>query len=83
MSIAKKTSGLALATAAAALLSIAPMTGMADGAKVKCVGGNACKGQSACATATTGCNGQNSCKGHGWTKVSAEECKAAGGTTEG
>ena len=35
-------------------------------AKVKCMGGNACKGKGACATGDHSCAGQNSCKGKGW-----------------
>lgn len=49
-------------------------------AKVKCSGINACKGKSACATATSACSGQNSCKGKGWIYVpSKEECDSKGG----
>lgn len=42
--------------------------------KVKCVGTNSCKGQSACHTATSKCGGQNSCKGKGWEYLSKAEC---------
>ena len=84
MNHAKKLSGIALASASAALL----VTGMSvtsfahagkKVAEVKCSGINSCKGKSACATATTACAGANSCKGKGWIKVSAKECKAKGG----
>jgi len=48
--------------------------------QVKCVGGNSCKGKSACQTAQTGCQGQNACKGKGWVMTpTAKECIAAGG----
>ncbi len=59
-----------------------PLIAQADakGGKVKCEGGNACKGKSACKTATSGCSGQNSCKGKGWIETKDEaECKKMGG----
>ena len=79
--------GFALAATAAALFATAPLTTMAGGheageAQGKCVGGNACKGQSACATASTGCQGQNACKGQGFTKTTKAECEEAGGEFE-
>jgi hypothetical protein len=50
----------------------------ADG--VKCGGTNACKGQSACKSATNSCKGQNACKGQGWTESGTSlECGAKGG----
>ena len=49
-------------------------------ASVKCVGGNACKGQSLCQSANSGCKGQNACKGKGYVMTpTAKECVAAGG----
>jgi hypothetical protein len=49
-------------------------------AKVKCVGGNDCKGKSACKTATSAGPGQNSCSGKGLAMTSSEqECKDKGG----
>ena len=48
----------------------------ADAAKVKCEGANACKGKSACHTATSGCQGQNSCKGKGYLMLTKAECDA-------
>src|SRR6266436_7618369 len=50
--------------------------------QIKCVGGNACKGQSACKTATSGsdCKGKNSCKGKGYViTADAKSCEAKGG----
>jgi uncharacterized membrane protein len=48
--------------------------------QVKCVGGNACKGQSLCQSAESGCKGQNACKGKGYVMMpTAKECIAAGG----
>jgi len=84
MNTAKKLSGVALAAAAAAVFATAPITASAGGHKAgKCIGGNSCKGTSACATATTSCAGQNSCKGHGWVKMTKSDCDAAGGKFEG
>ncbi len=51
--------------------------------QIKCMGGNSCKGQSACKTASSSCQGQNSCKGKGFVMTSSiKECKAAGGKPE-
>lgn len=48
---------------------------------VKCLGINACKGQSQCGVeGAHGCAGQNACKGKGWIKVAAKECTDQGGT---
>ena len=47
---------------------------------VKCHGTNACKGQSACKSATNACKGLNACKGQGFTEQkSSADCTAAGG----
>ncbi|WP_198414841.1 BufA2 family periplasmic bufferin-type metallophore [Piscinibacter terrae] len=77
-------SGVALASAAAALFavtaSVSTQVQAADEATVKCAGVNTCKGTSECATAKSGCKGQNGCKGQGWVSKTATECKAAGGT---
>lgn len=80
-----KTSGALLATAAAALLlsgAVAPLTAQAEDAKVQCLGVNACKGQSDCATANNGCKGQNACKGQGVKAMTEVDCKDAGGTVK-
>ncbi len=76
-----------IASAAAALFALgAAGTAAADEhggtseGKVKCDGGNACKGQGECHTASHDCGGQNSCKGKGWVYLTPEECEAAGGT---
>ena len=75
----KSLSSLSLAAAAALLFNAAPLAtaNAADAAKMKCEGANACKGQSACHTATSGCQGQNSCKGKGYLMLSKAECDAA------
>ncbi len=76
-----KLSGLALATAAAALFSFVSVANAGEGAaegKVKCEGVNACKGTSACKTANNACKGQNSCKGMGFSETATQaECDAA------
>ena len=83
MNTAKKISGFALAAAAATMFAVAPMNASAAGHKAaKCVGGNSCKGTSACATATSSCAGQNSCKGQGWVKSTKADCEKNGGTYE-
>lgn len=45
------------------------------GEKVKCLGGNACKGQGQCATDSHACAGQNSCAGQGWVLLTTAECQ--------
>jgi len=76
-------SGVAIATAAAALFStglLATSTVQAADAGVKCSGTNSCKGTSECKTASSSCKGQNSCKGQGWvSSKSTKECTDAGG----
>jgi hypothetical protein len=52
----------------------------ATAAQVKCVGGNSCKGQSACKSAQSDCKGQNACKGKGYVMTPGnKECVKAGG----
>ena len=81
-----KITGAMLATAVA-LVFAGNAVYAADGtdsnaasSSVKCVGGNACKGQSLCQSANSGCKGQNACKGKGYVMtLSTKECVAAGG----
>jgi hypothetical protein len=76
----KNTSGVAIATAAAMLFGtgfISTAVAAGTDAKVHCAGVNACKGQSACKSASNACKGQNSCKGHGFLEMSKAECTAA------
>jgi hypothetical protein len=48
--------------------------------QIKCLGANACKGQSACKTATSDCQGKNSCKGKGYVVTAdSKTCEAKGG----
>ncbi len=80
------TSGTSLAAAAASLMlagAVAAPAAMAEGQEAKghCVGANACKGKSACKTATSACAGHNACKGKGFTVTSAEECAKIEGAT--
>jgi hypothetical protein len=86
MKVATKLSGIALATAAAALFVAAPVsTALADAGAAspeKCMGGNSCKGQSSCKTAHNACKGQNSCKGTGFIMATAADCAKAGGKIE-
>lgn len=83
MTSIRKITGTTLAAAAAALfisgtIVTAPMPASADA--VKCAGINACKGQSACKSASNSCKGLNACKGQGWIEQSsAESCTSAGG----
>ena len=80
----KKQTGLMLAALAGALFTtgvFAAQNATADEATVKCSGANACKGQSACKSATSACKGQNSCKGKGFVMTKTnEECTSKGGT---
>ena len=77
-------SGTALAAAAFALaisggtIATTAPAQAADG-KVQCMGVNACKGQSACKTASSQCKGLNSCKGHGFLELTKAECDEKGG----
>jgi hypothetical protein len=73
-----KATRAAIATAAALLFTnMAVVPANAAEAKVKCEGVNACKGKSACGTATNACQGQNKCKGEGYLMLSQAECDAA------
>jgi uncharacterized membrane protein len=75
------TSALVLATASlfSSGLALADEKPATTEGTVKCSGVNACKGHSACATATNACKGQNSCKGKGFMVTTAKECTAQGG----
>ncbi|MGH9905414.1 MAG: BufA2 family periplasmic bufferin-type metallophore [Pyrinomonadaceae bacterium] len=76
----KKITGAAVALAAASMFVGAGITTTfaAEGGKVECVGGNACKGKSECKTANNACKGQNACKGTGKTAAADEKaCEAA------
>ena len=82
MKTATRKSGFAIATAAAALFAVAPIAACAAEQASKtghCMGANACKGQSACKTATSSCAGQNACKGQGYIEATKEDCAKKGG----
>ena len=71
-------SGAAIATAAAlAFGALGATAAHADEAKIKCVGVNACKGQSACMGAKNSCKGMNACKGQGYVELTKSQCVAA------
>ncbi|HVN26900.1 MAG TPA: hypothetical protein VMT64_00360 [Candidatus Binataceae bacterium] len=87
MSKGTRITGIALATAVALMFVGNAMAdesaGSASSTQVKCVGGNACKGQSACKSAQSSCKGQNACKGKGFVMTSnAKDCADKGGTVE-
>ena len=73
-------SGTAIAAAAATLfLAGATMSTVTYAAgEGKCVGANACKGQSACKGGANACKGQNACKGTGFSMASEKQCAAMG-----
>jgi hypothetical protein len=78
----KKSKGMLIAGAAAALFLSGAVTARAEektGEKVSCAGINACKGQGSCSGAGNSCAGQNGCKGKGVVKATAAECKEKGG----
>ena len=70
-----------LVASAAILFAVGGAATMASAsAKVKCGGGNSCKGTGACKTTRNACKGQNSCKGMGWSETTTEtECTSKGG----
>lgn len=91
MSKLDRKKGAMLAAAAATLFIAAPFAAQAHGNGAQaaaepmgmCMGGNSCKGQSACKTAKSSCKGQNACKGQGFTKSTKAECDKAGGEFKG
>ena len=83
----KALKGALLAAAVGAMFLTRPVFAQESsgsmGASVKCVGGNSCKGQSACKGGNHSCKGQNSCKGQGFVMTStAQDCTAKGGHTD-
>jgi len=86
MNIKKKTAGVALAVAAAGMLSACnssytksePTT--ASNTNVQCFGVNKCGGHNDCKTADNACKGHASCKGQGFVSMSAKACDDVGGT---
>lgn len=82
MTTRRKFTTIAMATAAAALFTAAPMTVAQAGsdAKVHCFGVNKCKGHNDCKTATNACKGHAECKGHGFVTMSKHACEEIGGS---
>ncbi len=79
----KKKSKIMLAVGAATLIGgTIVSTASAEEPVGKCVGGNACKGQSTCGSSNNSCAGQNSCKGKGWIKTDAKTCAEKKGKFE-
>jgi hypothetical protein len=81
MTSIRKITGATLAATAAAMLlggAIGLTSAPASADSVKCQGINACKGQSACKTASNACKGQNACKGTGFSMTSEKACAAMG-----
>jgi hypothetical protein len=79
---AKTGAGIAAAVAALIVTAVAPAgTSHADDAKGRCMGANACKGQSACGTEKNSCSGGNACKGQGFLELTEKECSEIPGTT--
>ena len=80
MKMTKKT-GTSIALTAAALLVSGTLatSAIAEGTTGKCFGFNACKGQSACKTASSSCKGHNACKGKGFVVMTDTECAEQGG----
>jgi hypothetical protein len=76
-------SGATLAAAAATLFLagavVSTVSTPAQAAMGKCMAGNACKGQSACKSASNSCKGLNACKGTGFSMTSQAKCVALGG----
>jgi len=71
---------VALAFSGSALIAADAPNASTQAAQVKCLGANACKGQSSCKTATNDCKGKNSCAGKGFiTTTDAKSCEAKGG----
>lgn len=83
MSTRREFSRLAMATAAAAIFSAAPVASVQAGshADVHCYGVNKCKGHNDCKTANNSCKGMASCKGHGFVTMSKKACDDIGGST--
>ncbi|ABC33246.1 conserved hypothetical protein [Hahella chejuensis KCTC 2396] len=81
----KKLTGAALAIAAAGFFGTAALTSttaVAAEAQVHCWGVNSCAGHNDCKTANNDCKGMGSCQGQGFLSMTADECKAKGGTVK-
>ncbi|OUR65057.1 hypothetical protein A9Q79_03720 [Methylophaga sp. 42_25_T18] len=86
MGTIKKTSGLALAIAAASLIGCTNTTEtkpVSAESLVHCYGVNKCGGHNDCKSADNACKGQASCKGQGFVAVTEKACADVGGTVKG
>mgnify|MGYP000550625594 CR=1 FL=1 len=85
MGAIKKTSGIAMAFAAASLLGCASTSetkSTSAESLIHCYGVNKCGGHNDCKTADNACKGQASCKGQGFVAVTEKACMDIGGTVE-
>lgn len=84
MTTRSKIAAAALATTAAAMFSMAPMTTAQAGseADVHCFGVNKCKGHNDCKSATNACKGQAACKSQGFVSMSKHACDEIGGSAD-
>ena len=82
MNSKRKFGTIAMAAAAAALFSTAPITvaQAASDANIHCFGVNKCKGHNDCKTAENACKGHAACKGHGFVTMSKHACEEIGGS---
>ena len=82
MTTRRKLTTIAMATAAAALFSGAPvMAAQTSGEDdVHCFGVNKFKCHNDCKTATNACKGHASCKGTGFVTMSKHACEEIGGS---
>jgi uncharacterized membrane protein len=82
MSIVTKSTGAALALAAASMFGCANM-GMDKSESVSndvhCYGVNKCKGHNDCKTAHNACKGHGACKGQGFVSMPKSSCDKLGG----
>ncbi len=83
MSLITKSTGAALAIAAASLVGCASDTATGKSVSatndVHCYGVNRCKGHNDCKTASNACKGHASCKGQGFISMPASSCDHVGG----
>ncbi len=76
-----KSTGVALALAAAGMFAVAPIAAVAgtDHDDIHCYGINKCKGNNDCKSASNACKGKSSCKGKGFVSMSKAACEKVGG----
>ncbi len=82
MTTRRKFTTIALATAAAAMFSAAPITAVqaSSDAGIHCFGVNKCKGHNDCKTGSNACKGNASCKAKGFVTMSKHACEEIGGS---